>query len=740
MKTPTSHRLFLLLTVALVVAACGDDAASDNPGATSNGATGATSMDAGGDAAATDTGASTDGGEDVSPDTPDGEADAAEAEGAVVLMDPTSDDFFANPLPSDMRTDAMGRPQLREWPGGEENVVLGSWFDAAELFLDGWGLITTQHVWFSESIDPASLPDPESPEATTDLSGAPPAVLMIDVDPNSPDVGAPSPLKCKYIDPEGTFHAAHMLSCRPPLGVVRRPGTRYAFVVTRSLLDASGAPVRRSEAMEALMGGESVENRFGRTIDGADYTQAMEVITGAGVDAEQVVSVTLFTTHDPAARLKRLARWYDDQPVPELPEDGQLEVVQTYDDYVVLRGSYDLPVIQRGERPYAMPPAGQIVFGEDGEPEVQGHQRVRFFVTLPINTPMPSGGFPVLGFMHGTGGRAEQLMDRGAQPDRGTPPTRGTGPASVIAPYGIAGFSSDFPLHGERLDTPSAALVNDLYNITDNAAASIDGFLIGACELTLHTRLLQTLTIDPDVAPGLLDPGTAEDGLIRFNTDRFTWMGQSMGANIALLTATVEKLSPAIILSGSGNGLVEIAVASDLALAPLLEPLLAYREDEVLDQYDPVLNFVQLTWELVDTFPHARHLAQEPHEGVPPKHILLHSGLTDVYFSPTSRAALGAALGAELVEPVHEPFAFGIQTLLGGPEAAVPLPVSGNGPAGRTLVVAQYEPDGVLSGHDVAYQRDDTKAQYACFARSVSPGAATFRAVEASEVDACLGD
>ncbi|QDG53746.1 hypothetical protein FIV42_24275 [Persicimonas caeni] len=666
-------------------------------------------------------------------DTSD-DADAAVDLGTRVRFDPTSDDFFSVPFPSDTRRKEDGSFGFSDWDGAYDNGLLKLWFDAADDLMDGWGLVSGVFVHFSEPIDPSTLP--QTIEASTSTDEGFPSVFLMDVDPDSPQQGEMLPIDCKFTEGEGTIHDANLLGCISPFGVVRRPNTRYAFVVTTQVTDTDGEPLVPDAAMAELLAGEDVEGVNG-TVAAQPYIDAKELLTDAGLSDGAIASITLFTTGDPASRLVRINEYYRNLPDPQF-DPSTLTFVEELDDYVVLRGTYEVPIIQAGERPYSSPPDGKIVFDDSGVPVEQAKDSVPFLVTIP-KTPMPEGGFPVLMYMHGSGGEMQELIDRGARPDLDTPAPHGTGPGGVVAPYGIAGFAAEFPFHGTRFSPPDTTGLK-LYDLLNNPRATVDNFIVSANEVTLHARLLANVEIDPSVANDLVDTGDAADGKIRFNADSFTAMGQSMGSTIGLPALTVSEEIDAGILSGSGGTLIETALESikPFRLKPILKRALGYRNDEVLDRYDIALSAVQQTWDFVDPVVHARHAIHEPHPNTPAKHILQHSGIDDGYFSVESRTALSGALGIDFAEPVAETEALDLMTLI-APDHAQPLatPVSANIDGTMTGVVGMYEPS-VMDGHNVAYQRDDAKAQYACFVKTVgADGAPEFRAVQDAQPETC---
>ncbi len=681
---------------------------------------------------------------DASPDldSQDASADMVDADmapsipGARLLFDPMSEEFFHTPFPSDTRRDAEGKPVFSSWEVAYKNSILELWFDAAEELVDGFSVNSGFFLTFDAPLDLETIP---SLASSIDTSEQWPSVFLMDVDADSPERGRLFPIDCKLNTVGGRLRVANQLGCVPPWGVLRRPETTYAMVVRNTLLAEDGSPVETSQAMQELLSGSDVEGRL-TTIAAQPYTDALAYLGEQGVDTSSVVALDLFTTYDPTKRLQKVHEFYDALPEPQLNADPGLRFVLDYGDYIVVEGFYDVPIIQTGNMPYDRPPEGKIAFDDNGNVSQVDTQTIRFYLTLP-RTPMGADGYPVLMYLHGSGGVSQQLMQRGAYGSDGTPPESGSGPARVVAPYGIAGFAADFQLHGMRFNPPDTSGLK-LYNLFGNPRATVDNFLVAANEVTLHARLLKGLVVDPssisNLPEGVLDLSASADGMIRFDDSAFVTMGQSMGSTIGLPAATIDSVTDGAILSGSGGSLVEIASTSTepINVRGLLRMFLQYKAAEVLDQHDPVLHVIQHVWDIVDPLSYSPHLFQNPYPNIPPKHILQHSGLHDGYFSPASRAGLSAAMGVQLVSPVFEPEAVEIMKLVGLDDVLMP-PASANADSGVTAVVRQYEPS-VLDGHHVAYQRDDAKAQYACFIKMLALyGVPTLASVDQSSVENC---
>ena len=716
---PLRRSLFLLALLSLSLAACSDEQPESNQDVADVGGDGVDDVD-----------------EDDHQDIIEEDDIFEVPEGTAMRFAPNGSDFFDLPFPCDARSVEGFDGLFSAWPGSQDQRLLRLWFDAADDLLEGWSPISGLFAYFTAPLDATTLPADAA--ASVNFDDGPPALFLIDVDVDSPARGEILPITCQFRETTGTYHDAHQVGCISPLGVVRRPATRYALVITDALLDEEGDPVVPDEAMARLLAGQEIAGPGGELITSTPYQQALEVLDEAGVSADAVSSLVLFTTMDPSARLRRINQWYDARPTPTIDDEIGLSVHEVYDDYVVVKGHYDVPVIQEGERPYAQAPSGRILFDDQGDPVLVEEQSIRFYLTIP-RRPMPAAGYPAMIYLHGSGGIAEQLMTRGAQGPEGEAPQPGTGPAGVVAPYGVAGFAADFGLHGMRHDPPdSLGLL--LYNLLDNPRAAVDNFIIAANEVTLHARLIDHLEFDISDVEGLAEHLDDAPETVRFNGDAIAIFGQSMGSTIGLPAMTVDSTIDAGIFSGSGGVLIEVALASTepVNIGQVLHGLLGYRSDEVLDHYDPLLSAVQHVWDLVDPVVHARHLFDELHPGVAPGHALQHSGIDDSYFSPASRAAFSTALGAQIVEPVVEPIALEAMAWRGLDDTLTP-PVSANRD-GTTAVVTQYEPS-VLDGHHVAFQRDDAKAQYGCFLRSLAQEAApVLRSVDNSSIESCLPD
>src|SRR5262249_40808793 len=120
---------------------------------------------------------------------------------------------------------------------------------------------------------------------------------------------------------------------------------------------------------------------------------------------EEVSFATVFTTHPSVTNLRRLAVEARKQPVPEIME---LERIEGRDEVVLLRPLIQRRGFQQGTIPYKMGgDGGAIAPDASGRPIITHLERTRISLVIPrqkSGRAMPSGGWPIVLYSHGTGG------------------------------------------------------------------------------------------------------------------------------------------------------------------------------------------------------------------------------------------------------------------------------------------------------------------------------------------------
>src|SRR5262249_31774384 len=149
--------------------------------------------------------------------------------------------FYAMPYPSDLRLTPQGTPDLRGFPNNlQESLVSGLQTIAMQRV--GFPQMPTAYFHFNAPIAP------RDPSVVLDGAGAP--IFLVDVDPKSDERGtmfpvvAATPAADRYLL-DGTLEIA------PRVGIVLHQSRTFAFVVMKSLSDATGAPLGSPDAFVA---------------------------------------------------------------------------------------------------------------------------------------------------------------------------------------------------------------------------------------------------------------------------------------------------------------------------------------------------------------------------------------------------------------------------------------------------------------------------------------------------------
>jgi pimeloyl-ACP methyl ester carboxylesterase len=376
---------------------------------------------------------------------------------------------------------------------------------------------------------------------------------------------------------------------------------------------------------------------------------------------------------------------------------GPLTAREVFDDFCVASSTLSLPVFQTGAPPYEEE-GGEIRFDAAGAPILDHHEPSRVVITVPRGA---GATLPVAVFIRTGGGGDRPLVDRGVRSGPGgPPPLPGTGPALQLARAGFAGVSIDGPHGGPRNVTggdEQFLVINPI-----NPVALRDNLRQSAFELILLVRWLEQLRFT----------SACTSGEHRFDLTRLTLIGHSMGATIAPLVLAHQPRYRAAVLSGAGGSwlLNMLHKKSPLDVRAYTELLLEYSgEGRAITAYDPVLSLVQWAGEAADPPVFADRVLSEA------RHVLMFQGVTDTYIPPPVANALSLSLGLDLAEPALEDSLAALLPLVD--RKRVSLPASAN-LGGSTAVVSQHDDDGVEDGHEVMYQREETRHQYRCFLES----------------------
>ena len=549
--------------------------------------------------------------------------------------------FFARPFPDDSRTSEEGRVIVEGFPNPGRSEMLDQLLEMMQEETSGWASNGALYLSFSGRVHPGSLPlDPAStlePDATVFL-----AELGEDGSP-----GKRIPLELRYEDEETLFLLPHTLAAYPVPGFVPRGGVRHALVVTTGLLDAACRPLH--EARGELRAG----------------------LQRAGLDPAGLAGAAIFTPQDVLGlmlRIKEAVDALDNPRARSLRHEARAPLVDLY------QGDLEMPSFQEGEPPYLAPGSGGgIVWREDGTPQVQRYEQVRFSLTVPRSGEPPAGGWPILIYSHGTGGDFESVLDA---------------VALDLGARGIAAIGFDQVLHGPR-DPSGSPPELSFFNVI-NMVAGRDNVLQGGVDGLVMLRFVRSLVVPlretPDSVP------------VRIDGQQVLFMGHSQGGITGAPFVAVAKGLKGALFSGT-SGLLRITILEredlEFAILPgierykdLVERFLGIEGQEELDMFHPVLTLVQTFIEPADTLSYAPyfHRLREEEQRVP---VLILEGFSDHASPAMGIEALAVAAGADLVEPVARRV-YGLELL--GREPVSP-PVQANWD-GVTAGLSQYPQQG----------------------------------------------
>jgi len=624
-------------------------------------------------------------------------------------------EFYRLPFPNDVRRKG-GRIDLSGH--AEPSAVLPDgtvlrYLDGLQA-REGFGLQQAIYFRFSTVVKTDSL---------YNVEGEPRRMSLVDVDPESPTRGDTVAARWAYRSGRTKYMCKNWAALTPLPHRVLAPNRTYAAIVTRRVQPKHEPEYARDADFEAVLA-DPVPADPDLARAHAAYAPLRDWLAlPETLSRDDVLVATVFTTGDPARPMPRfreavrarpapesddMVRCGSGQPSPcgpEAPSDGRGCPGEADSAFHELHGTYVTPRFQAGTPPFLTPEdGGEIAYDVDGVPVVQAEDPVCFAMTVPKGGAMPEEGWPVVLYMHGTGGSYRGFVDNGVAADLAEVALAEGDPVR----FAVVGI--DQAQHGPRrhsTESPERLFFNLL-----NPAAGKDNALQGAADLFSLARFVEGFSRTGDGSP----TGQA----IRFDPGRIYFVGHSQGAITSALALPFEPLVRGTVLSGAGGGTLISLLDKDnpVDLSVAAQVLLAETE---LDRFNPVLNLLQWYLDPADPAVYARYYLYTPPEGRTPAHLLQTLGMGDTYTPPAAIGYLAKVMGLHVAAPVlDESFKLREQE----------MPVSANKwveAAGSrvTAVHRQVRPDG-YDGHYVLFQHDDLRRRYRHFlATAASTGVAT---------------
>lgn len=606
--------------------------------------------------------------------------------------------FFDAPFPSDVRVDADGTQAYGGFPNPNGGALISQLLGLADAKV-GAPLMPIAYFRFAKAIAAHQI-------GQLIASGADAPIALIDVDAESPDRGRRYPVVAQALIVDG-FAPEHLLAVAPYPGIVLAPSTTYAVIVR----SAAAPGLRPAAAIADLAAGRTPSGARGAATAAA-FAPLWPVLAEQGVPADDVLTATVFTTGDPTALMyarSEAVRAAHTAVIADLQVDTDGNHTDPTSRFCELVGTVTFPQFQRGEAPFAT--EGQFVLDGAGAPVAQGSLTVPITITIP-DGPMPTGGWPLYQFFHGSGGVSGGVVDLGKTLTPEGEPVVGEGPAFVVARYGIASVSAALPVNPERLPGASDYAYLNLQNL----AAFPFTFQQGVFEQRLLLDALLDLRI-PGATMAACRPGDTSEH--RFDGSKLVAGGQSMGGMYTNLFGAVEPRVPVLVPTGAGGfwNLMILETGLIRNTRDLLGSIFETSPDDLTFAH-PGMSLLGSGWEIAEPLVAMSRLARRPLPGHPVRHVYQPVGKDDVYFPTTVYDAAALAYGNRQAGVETWP-AMQDSLALDGLDGLASYPISRNlaGPGGAmtTRVVVQYESDGIVDAHYLYRQLDEVKHQYACF-------------------------
>jgi hypothetical protein len=609
-------------------------------------------------------------------------------------------DFFRLPFPNDIRTN-NGHPDFSLFPTPGAGVLgydlvarYAAFIDAND---DGFSEYPTVTVRFSGAIDFGSLNQPQALQwLQLGESGA-----------------APVGFEWTMTTGRNQYVCDNALSARPQLGLPLAPGTQFAFIVSTSVTTTDGKAIAVPSDLTALLS-DSPPTDSALAAAYATYAPLRTWAASNG-GTSKVLDATLFTTSNATALAKTVvdtvtsaaaptaASWTlcngtNASPCPQATGDRACGTPDPA--FYELHALVTLPIVQSGTEPYLDPTQGGDVADGSGNVAVTRTEQVCMSLTIP-KTTMPSGGFPLVVYAHGTGGSFRSEVPEGVAGNL----AGATSSAGVKTPMAVLGI--DQVETGTRRGASTESPDDLFYNFA-NPAASRGNPLQGAADQASLYQFAKTLTVDASIT------GTA----LKFASIAF-W-GHSQGATEGGIALPYVKGYAGAVLSGEGASLVDALLTkkNPVDVAAVVPIVL---EDPAVDVYHPALALFQTALDEADPLNHAAGIAVAPLTAIGAKHLFQPYGLGDTYAPPVTQQtfAVAARLGVAM-----QPASLTTPDSIGDITPTA-VPASGNLTVGTSTVTAfvrEYQPGATYDGHFVAFQNADAEQDVSTFLADVVSG------------------
>ena len=572
--------------------------------------------------------------------------------------------------------------------------------------LGGWGLRPAVEFFIDGPLDPASVP-----AVTTGLTDA---LLLVDVDPSTPEHDAPIAMDWRYDADRSVITGV------PSFGFNLRQNARYAAVVTSDIRAADGERLVAGQAIEKLT--HNPPDRWQTTADAYAEVNALPGVKG------RIVGITVFTTQpatDVLAKGREVIANIAQVPAPAVTFDDPAIIFDTpakldallgqatrdtsgarsgleqwgtdnptgiaHDHIaVVATGTMQIARFRRDDTGTEGAEDETFLIGAFGAPVVQSIDTIPITFVLPTG-PVPTNGFPTVIFGHGLGGSRHDVLNL----------------AEPLASKGFAVVAIDMWGHGSRYDATDVRnnlgdkpmftgdpMLRDGFGDPTGLNSYLDFFEnflnIGAIRDSIRQSALDEARVamllqNKPMLGALAGPYGTTPAL---DPTHVAYLGESFGTLVGSGLAAIEPSIDLYILDVPGGGIIDQIVPNSPEIGSLAVPFAQsiYRTQGTLDRFHPTLSMMQAIIEAGDSLAYAPHVLSDRLQisgmRLGPRNVVLIQALLDETMPAASTVALARNYGVEVLDP-HLAIPEGI--------APVSSPAVGN-VLGQTAVLVQYEP------------------------------------------------
>jgi hypothetical protein len=644
-------------------------------------------------------------------------------------------EFYRQPFPSDIRLkngriDLKGHPNPKDaLPDGLSQIV-GSYFDAIEEDVDGFGVNMAIHIRTSGTVDYGTVT--VNKDKTT---GAEPTIRFVNIDPDSPGYGLGVSFALFAGSDRQKYMCYNWISVRPQVGRPLQYNTTYAVILRKGIATKEESLVGQDKDFKIVIGDAEPADADEKAAWDAyaplrTYLKDVTLHEGTAIDTKTVVGAAVFTTMNPRKKMAQFRQVVRSRPDPN-PSDLMLcdgakkspcealaadthKCPDSSDaSFHELQATYQTPVFQTGTAPYETT-GGAIAYDQDNKPKVAREESACLALTIPKGAVMPAEGWPVVIFAHGTNGSYRSFINGGTAKSLAKV-VDGVNTVSQMAMIGIDGG-----MHGPRRNSDKDP--GDLFFNLLNPRAARDNVYQAVADKYQLLRVIENLELDASKSP----TGSA----LKFDTNKIYYFGHSQGATEGVPFVAYEPKIAASVFSGAGGYLIGSMLnkTKPVNVSAMIRLALA---DNSVGSTHPLLNLIQLFFEEVDTINYGKALFAKPVEGIDPRHIFMSYGIADGYTPPLSIDGLATVMEAHILDQPAEYCGDGFCTwnetcktcAADCPEKecdaeqkyqTVSTPVKENTSSGgvkATAAMGQYSGGGDYDDHFVIFEDENAKMQ-----------------------------